>query len=172
MTPHDPYPASGQPDALLATFPPGFLWGAATAAYQIEGAVARDGRGRSIWDTFSHTPGRIVDGDTGDIACDHLNRYREDVALLASLGVGAYRFSVSWPRVQPGGRGPANQKGLDFYRALVDELCAAGIEPWLTLYHWDLPQELEDAGGWPTGCSSTRSCAGRTPPTSSRTWRP
>nr|WP_308288233.1 GH1 family beta-glucosidase [Streptomyces corallincola] len=131
------------------SFPPGFLWGAATSAYQIEGAVREGGRTPSIWDTFSHTPGRTAGGDTGDVAVDHYHRYREDVALMARLGVNAYRFSVSWSRVQPTGRGPAVQVGLDFYRRLVDELLAAGIEPAITLYHWDLPQELEDAGGWP-----------------------
>jgi beta-glucosidase len=131
------------------TFPAGFLWGAATASYQIEGGATEDGRTPSIWDTFSHTPGKTVDGDTGDVACDHFHRYRDDVALMSDMGLGGYRFSIAWPRVQPGGRGPANAKGLDFYRRLVDELLAAGIEPWVTLYHWDLPQELEDAGGWP-----------------------
>jgi beta-glucosidase len=137
-------------------FPPGFRWGAATAAYQIEGAVRADGRTPSIWDTFSHLPGRIVGGDTGDIACEHYDRYRDDVALMARLGLTAYRFSIAWPRVQPGGRGPGDARGLDFYRRLVDELLGAGIEPWATLYHWDLPQELEDAGGWPV-----RDTAGR-----------
>jgi beta-glucosidase len=131
------------------TFPPAFLWGAATSAYQIEGAAREDGRTPSIWDTFSHTPGKTADGDHGDVAVDHYHRYREDVALMAELGLGAYRFSVSWPRVQPTGRGPAVQRGLDFYRRLVDELLAHGIQPAVTLYHWDLPQELEDAGGWP-----------------------
>lgn len=131
------------------TFPPAFLWGAATSAYQIEGAVREDGRTPSIWDTFSHTPGRTAGGETGDIAVDHYHRYRDDVALMAELGLGAYRFSVSWSRVQPTGRGPAVQRGLDFYRRLVDELLAHGIKPAITLYHWDLPQELEDAGGWP-----------------------
>ena len=131
------------------TFPPAFLWGAATSAYQIEGAVREDGRTPSIWDTFSHTPGKTAGGDTGDIAVDHYHRYRDDVAMMADLGLTAYRFSVSWSRVQPTGRGPAVQRGLDFYRALVDELLAHGIRPVLTLYHWDLPQELEDAGGWP-----------------------
>jgi beta-glucosidase len=129
-------------------FPDGFLWGAATAAYQIEGAVAEDGRGRSIWDTFAHTPGRVAGGDTGDVACDHYHRYAEDVRLMAGLGLGGYRFSVAWPRVQPDGRGAPDQRGLDFYRRLVDELLAAGITPCLTLYHWDLPQALEDRGGW------------------------
>ncbi len=140
-------------EVLLAptdlVFPTDFLWGAATAAYQVEGAVAEDGRTPSIWDTFSHTPGRVLDGDTGDVACDHYHRYRDDIALMTRLGLGSYRFSVSWSRVQPGGRGPVNQAGMDFYRRLVDELTDRDIVPWLTLYHWDLPQELEDAGGWP-----------------------
>jgi beta-glucosidase len=131
------------------SFPPGFVWGAATAAYQVEGAAAVDGRTPSIWDTFSHTPGKVLNGDTGDIAADHYHRYRDDVALMKNLGLSAYRFSVSWSRVQPTGRGPAVQRGLDFYRRLTDELLAAGITPVATLYHWDLPQELEDAGGWP-----------------------
>ncbi|MDG4860498.1 GH1 family beta-glucosidase [Streptomyces sp. T-3] len=131
------------------TFPAGFLWGAATSAYQIEGAVREDGRTPSIWDTFSHTPGRTADGDTGDVAVEHYHRYRDDVALMADLGLSSYRFSVAWTRVQPTGRGPAVQRGLDFYRRLVDELLDRGIAPSLTLYHWDLPQELENAGGWP-----------------------
>ncbi|WP_055525988.1 GH1 family beta-glucosidase [Streptomyces graminilatus] len=131
------------------TFPPAFLWGAATSAYQIEGAVREDGRTPSIWDTFSHTPGKTADGDHGDIAVDHFHRYRDDVRMMADLGLTAYRFSVSWSRVQPTGRGPAVQRGLDFYRRLVDELLEHNIKPSLTLYHWDLPQELEDAGGWP-----------------------
>jgi beta-glucosidase len=135
--------------AVDLRFPPGFGWGAATAAYQIEGAANADGRGPSIWDTFSHADGRVLGGDNGDVAIDHYHRYRDDVALMAELGITAYRFSVSWPRVQPGGAGPANQAGLDFYRRLVDALLAAGIEPFPTLYHWDLPQALEDAGGWP-----------------------
>ncbi|ATW51698.1 GH1 family beta-glucosidase [Streptomyces xantholiticus] len=130
-------------------FPTGFRWGTATAAYQIEGAAAEDGRTPSIWDTFSRTPGKVRNGDTGDIAADHYHRMREDVALMRRLGVTDYRFSIAWPRVQPTGRGPAVQKGLDFYRRLVDELRDAGIRPVATLYHWDLPQELEDAGGWP-----------------------
>ncbi|MFY1598986.1 GH1 family beta-glucosidase [Micromonospora sp. WMMD737] len=138
------------------TFPPGFLWGAATAAYQIEGAAAEGGRTPSIWDTFSHTPGRVVEGHTGDVACDHYHRLGSDVALMAELGLKSYRFSVSWPRVQPGGTGPANAEGLDFYRRLVDELLGHGIEPWLTLYHWDLPQPLEDVGGWPARDTAAR----------------
>jgi beta-glucosidase len=138
------------------SFPPGFLWGASTAAYQVEGAAGEDGRAASIWDTFSHTPGRVAGGDTGDVAADHYHRYREDVRLMAELGLSAYRFSVSWPRVQPDGRGPLNPAGLDFYRRLVDELLAHGITPWLTLYHWDLPQSLEDAGGWPARDTAAR----------------
>jgi beta-glucosidase len=137
-------------------FPSDFSWGAATAAYQIEGAATEDGRGPSIWDTFSHTPGKVVGGDTGDLACDSYHRYAEDVALLAELGVPAYRFSVSWPRVQPTGRGRAEQRGLDYYRRVVDALLETGIEPWVTLYHWDLPQALEDAGGWPVRDTADR----------------
>ncbi|NBE85014.1 GH1 family beta-glucosidase [Micromonospora rubida] len=137
-------------------FPPGFLWGAATAAYQIEGAATEGGRAPSIWDTFSHTQGRTVAGHTGDVACDHYHRMPDDVRLMADLGLKSYRFSVSWPRVQPGGSGAANPEGLDFYRRLVDELLGHGIEPWLTLYHWDLPQPLEDAGGWPARDTAAR----------------
>lgn len=129
--------------------PAGFRWGVSTAAYQIEGAAREDGRGLSIWDTHCLQKGRVQNGDTGDVACDHYHRYREDIALMRDLGVGAYRFSVSWPRVLPRGRGPVNQAGLDFYDRLVDEILAAGIEPWLCLYHWDLPQALDDLGGWP-----------------------
>jgi beta-glucosidase len=129
-------------------FPPDFLWGAATAAYQIEGAVSEDGRTPSIWDTFAATPGKVAGGDTGEVATDHYHRYAEDVAIMAELGLGAYRFSVAWPRVQPTGRGPVNPAGAGFYDRLVDALLDAGIRPVLTLYHWDLPQELEDAGGW------------------------
>jgi beta-glucosidase len=129
-------------------FPAGFRWGVSTASYQVEGAVAEDGRGPSIWDTFVHQPGRVADGSTGDVACDHYHRYREDVALMADLGVGAYRFSIGWPRVQPGGSGPANPAGIAFYDRLVDELLANAIDPVATLYHWDLPQPLQDAGGW------------------------
>jgi beta-glucosidase len=129
-------------------FPEGFVWGSATAAYQIEGAASTDGRGPSVWDTFSHAPGNVRGGDTGDIACDSYHLYREDVALMASLGLKDYRFSISWPRVQPGGRGAPNPKGLDYYRALLDELGKYGITATVTLYHWDLPQELQDGGGW------------------------
>ena len=132
----------------LYSFPAGFRWGAATASYQIEGAVAEDGRTPSIWDTFSHTPGKVVGGDTGDMAADHYHRYRDDIALMGGLGLTAYRFSASWSRVVPGGSGAVNPSGIDFYSRLVDELLGQGIEPLLTLYHWDLPQELEDAGGW------------------------
>jgi beta-glucosidase len=129
-------------------FPAGFWWGAATAAYQIEGAVAEDGRTPSIWDTYAAVPGRVAGGDTGVRACDHYHRSRDDVRLMAGLGLSAYRFSVSWPRVMPHGGTRPNARGLDFYDRLVDDLLAAGIRPAATLYHWDLPQELEDAGGW------------------------
>ncbi|HEU5008022.1 MAG TPA: GH1 family beta-glucosidase [Jatrophihabitantaceae bacterium] len=129
-------------------FPADFLWGTATAAYQIEGAVGEDGRLPSIWDTFSHTPGAILGGDNGDVACDHYHRVESDVALMAELGLPSYRFSIAWPRIVPTGSGPVNQAGLDFYSRLVDRLLAAGIEPAVTLYHWDLPQPLQDAGGW------------------------
>ncbi|QFY12326.1 beta-glucosidase [Nonomuraea phyllanthi] len=125
-----------------------FLWGTATAAYQIEGAVKEDGRGASIWDTFAHEPGRTRDGHTGDVACDHYHRWREDVELMSGLGVNAYRFSISWPRVRPEGDGPVNAKGLDFYERLVDGLLERGIRPVPTLFHWDLPQALQDRGGW------------------------
>ena len=128
-------------------WPPGFVWGAATSAFQIEGDA--EGRGRSIWDELCEQPGRILDSSDGRVACDHVHRYAEDVALLAELGVDAYRFSVSWPRVQPTGRGEVSAAGLDFYDRLVDTLLAAGVQPWVTLYHWDLPAELEAAGGWP-----------------------
>ncbi len=132
----------------LPQFPDGFVVGAATASYQIEGAVHEDGRGPSIWDTFAHTPGKVLDGHTGDVACDHYHRYAEDVALLAGLGVDAYRFSISWPRIQPDGTGRPNAAGLDFYDRLVDALGERGIAAMPTLFHWDLPQALEDRGGW------------------------
>lgn len=129
-------------------FPKEFLWGAATASYQVEGAALEDGRGESIWDRFSHTPGKVRDGSTGDVACDHYHRYADDASLMKSLNLQAYRFSIAWPRVQPTGSGGVNQKGLDFYRRLVDELRRQGIVPTATLYHWDLPQPLQDRGGW------------------------
>ncbi|GII55674.1 beta-glucosidase [Planotetraspora thailandica] len=125
-----------------------FLWGTATASYQIEGAAHEDGKGPSIWDTFTHEPGRIRDGHTGDVACDHYHRWPEDVALIKDAGLNAYRFSIAWPRVLPTGRGPVNQAGLDFYDRLVDALCEQGIVPAPTLFHWDLPQALEEEGGW------------------------
>lgn len=132
----------------MLRFPDGFLWGTATASYQIEGAVDEDGRGPSIWDTFCHTPGKVFHGDTGDVACDHYHRWEEDVALMAQLGVNSYRMSVAWPRVQPEGSGEYNQSGIDFYRRLLDSLVEHGIAPVVTLYHWDLPQALQDEGGW------------------------
>jgi len=134
---------------LIAGLPAGFRWGVATSAYQIEGAIDVDGRTPSIWDTFCRVPGAIDNGDTGDIACEHYTRMPADVALIKDLGLDTYRFSVSWTRIQPHGTGPVNPAGLAFYDRLVDELLAQGIDPWVTLYHWDLPQELEDAGGWP-----------------------
>ena len=131
-----------------ATFPAGFVWGAATSSYQVEGAADADGKSESIWDRFAHTPGRIADGSTGDVACDQYHRYPEDVALLRELGFGAYRFSLSWPRVVPDAGGAVNRAGLDYYDRLVDELLRNGITPYPTLYHWDLPQWVQDAGGW------------------------
>lgn len=144
-------PSSGvQPLEPAGTprLPRGFVWGASTSSYQIEGAVKDGGRKPSIWDTFSHTPGRIADGTNGDVACDHYNRYAEDVDLMARLGLQAYRFSIAWPRVMPDGTGPVNPAGLDFYDRLVDKLLARGILPMACLYHWDLPQALQDRGGW------------------------
>jgi beta-glucosidase len=136
-------------DIQETVFPDSFAWGVATAAYQIEGAVAEDGRGESVWDRFCATEGKVRNGDTGAVACDFYHRYRDDVALMAELGVNAFRLSVAWPRVLPDGRGRVNPAGLDFYDRLVDELLAVGIKPFVTLYHWDLPQALEDRGGWP-----------------------
>ncbi|XVX21194.1 GH1 family beta-glucosidase [Actinomycetota bacterium] len=130
------------------TFPRSFLWGAATASYQIEGAATEDGRGPSIWDTFSRTPGKVLGGDTGDVACDHYHRVPEDIGLMKELGLEAYRFSIAWPRIMPEGTGAVNQAGIDFYSRLVDQLLAGGIRPFVTLYHWDLPQALDDRGGW------------------------
>jgi beta-glucosidase len=145
-------PAISVVDRLRAPF----RWGVATSAYQIEGAATEDGRTPSIWDTFSRVPGAVHNAENGDVACDHYHRMPDDVALIKELGVDTYRFSVAWPRVQPGGRGPANAAGLGFYDRLVDELLGAGIDPWVTLYHWDLPQELEDAGGWPARDTALR----------------
>ncbi len=137
-------------------FPDGFHWGAATAAYQVEGAWREDGKGESIWDRFAHTAGRIREGDTGDVACDSYHRFDEDIALLREMNLTSYRFSIAWPRIQPEGRGAVNAKGIDYYGRLVDALLAAGIRPLPTLYHWDLPQALEDVGGW-----TSRDTAGR-----------
>lgn len=138
-------PASG----TAPKFPKEFYWGVATSAYQIEGAVNEDGRGPSIWDTYAHTPGKIKNGDNADIASDHYHRYKDDVKLMQGIGAKAYRFSVAWPRIFPTGTGQPNSKGLDFYSRLTDELLASGIEPFATLYHWDLPQALQDKnGGW------------------------
>jgi beta-glucosidase len=134
---------------VRSDFPADFRWGVSTSAYQIEGAAAADGRAPSVWDTFSHTPGKTHNGDTGDAACDHYHRWPEDLDLVRSLGVNAYRFSVAWPRIVPQGRGAVNAAGLDFYDRMVDGVLERGLEPWLTLFHWDLPQALEDAGGWP-----------------------
>jgi beta-glucosidase len=132
-----------------AVFPKNFFWGASTAAYQIEGGWNEDGKGESIWDRFAHTPGKIKNGDTADVACDSYHRWREDIALLQAMNLNSYRFSISWPRIQPSGSGAANAKGLDYYSRVVDALLEARIRPFVTLYHWDLPQALEDAGGWP-----------------------
>ncbi|GAA4288377.1 GH1 family beta-glucosidase [Georgenia daeguensis] len=148
LAPGDDYRGTG------LRFPDNFVLGSATASYQIEGAAREDGRGPSIWDTFSHTPGRVWNGDTGDVADDHYHRLDEDLDLMADLGLHAYRFSIAWPRIQPTGTGPANQAGLDFYSRLVDGLLVRGIRPIATLYHWDLPQALEDAGGWTNRATS------------------
>src|SRR5271165_2698573 len=148
-TQHSRTPSAEHENQASQTFPEGFVWGTATASYQIEGAWNEDGKGESIWDRFAHTPGKIDNGDTGDVAVDHYHLYRQDVRLMRELGAKAYRFSISWPRIFPDGAGAANPKGLDFYNRLVDELLANGIEPFATLYHWDLPQALQDRwGGW------------------------
>ncbi|SHF78229.1 broad-specificity cellobiase [Caldanaerobius fijiensis DSM 17918] len=133
---------------MVHKFPDDFVWGTATAAYQIEGAANEDGRGESIWDRFSHIPGNVWNNQNGDVACDHYHRYKEDVQILKEMGVKGYRFSISWPRVIPDGTGKINQKGVDFYNNLIDELLRQGIQPFVTLYHWDLPQALQDRGGW------------------------
>ncbi len=138
------------------TFPSSFLWGAATASYQIEGAAQEDGRGPSIWDTFAATPGRTRDGHNGDVAADHYHRTAQDIAMMRDLGLDAYRFSLAWPRIQPTGSGAFNPAGLDFYSRLIDDLLEAGIDPVVTMYHWDLPQPLEDAGGWPARDTALR----------------
>ena len=144
-----PQTRTESPHTAPREFPRGFIWGTATASYQVEGAVNEDGRGPSIWDTFSHTPGKVVNNENGDVANDHYHLYKSDVQLMKALGVKAYRFSIAWPRVFPNGDGPPNPKGLDFYNRLVDELLANGIQPFATLYHWDLPQSLQDrVGGW------------------------
>ena len=139
----------------MKRFPENFVWGSATAAYQVEGATFEDGRGESIWDRFSHTPGNTERGETGDTACDQYHRYPEDIAIMKTLGLQAYRFSIAWPRILPTGAGAVNAKGLDYYDRLTDALLEAGIAPFVTLYHWDLPQALEDAGGWPARETAT-----------------
>src|SRR3974390_2250340 len=141
---------------LSVSFPRSFYWGTATGAYQIEGAVKADGRGESIWDRFSHIPGKIKGNATGDVADDHYNRHAEDIRIMRDLGITSYRFSIAWPRIQPSGQGKPNDKGLDFYKRLVDALLDAHIRPFPTLYHWDLPQALEDAGGWPARDTAQR----------------
>lgn len=143
-------------DSSEIVFPRNFFWGTATAAYQIEGAWKEDGKGESIWDHFAHTPGKIKNGDTGDVACDSYHRWQEDIALMRAMNVNSYRFSLSWPRIQPGGSGPQNSKGLDSYSRLVDALLGARIRPFVTLYHWDLPQALDEAGGWPNRDTASR----------------
>jgi len=148
--------ADAGPAPKKLAFPKGFQWGTATASYQIEGAWNADGKGESVWDRFVRQPGKIRDNATGDVACDHYHRFPEDVKLMRSLGMTSYRFSIAWPRIQATGSGPANEKGLDFYRRLVDVLLREGIRPFPTLYHWDLPQALEDAGGWPSRDTAAR----------------
>ncbi len=151
-----PSAVSGRQGQSALSFPKGFIWGAATAAYQIEGAASEDGRGPSVWDIFSHTPGKVKQGHTGDVACDSYHRWREDLALLKTLGLKSYRFSIAWPRIQPTGTGAVNQPGLDYYSRLVDALLELGIRPLPTLYHWDLPQALEEKGGWPNRDTANR----------------
>jgi len=151
-----PSPRPAAVHSSPVSFPDGFLWGVATASYQIEGAVKEDGRGESIWDRFSHTAGKVKNGETGDVADDHYHRYLADIRIMQEMGIKSYRFSIAWPRIQSLGRGKPNQQGLDFYTRLVDSLLAAGIRPFPTLYHWDLPQALEDAGGWPNRDTAQR----------------
>src|SRR5581483_8951559 len=143
------YERNEMSNPFVDALPSDFVWGVATASFQIEGAANEDGRGESVWDRFCATPGKVRNGDTGAVACDFYHRYREDIALMRELGVDGFRFSVAWPRVLPEGRGKVNAKGLDFYDRLVDELLGNGITPYVTLFHWDTPQAIEDAGGWP-----------------------
>ena len=161
----------------LTTFPPGFLWGMATAAFQVEGAWKEDGKGESIWDRFAHTPGNIASGHTGDVANDHYHRYAEDVALMKSIGATAYRFSIAWPRIFPEGTGQPNPKGLDFYDRLIDTLLEVGVVPFATLYHWDLPQVLQDRfGGWqstsPSSCPAWSTASQRSTSSKCSTRKP
>lgn len=156
QTPNATARPSGAPDGAREEMPAGFVWGASTSAFQIEGATGADGRGPSIWDDFCARPGAVLGGDTGEPGADHYRRMDEDIALMRELGLGAYRFSVSWPRVRPGGSGAPNRAGIDFYDRLTDALLEAGITPWPTLYHWDLPSELEEAGGWPVRDTALR----------------
>ena len=149
-------PARQFATASEISFPRNFFWGTATASYQIEGAWNEEGKGESIWDRFAHTPGKIKNRDTGDIACDSYHHWREDIALMRAMNLNSYRFSISWPRIQPSGSGPSNAKGVDYYNRLVDGLLEARIRPFVTLYHWDLPQALEDAGGWPNRTTADR----------------
>ncbi len=151
-----PFPLSAAPASSAITFPKNFWWGTATASYQVEGAWNEDGKGESIWDRFSHTPGKIKNNQNGDVACDHYHRYPEDVRIMQALQMKSYRFSIAWPRIQANGSGKPNSKGLDFYSRLVDSLLGAKIRPFATLYHWDLPQTLEDAGGWPNRDTAQR----------------
>src|SRR5437762_320402 len=143
-----PQPSPTTKPTAKLRFPEGFSWGVATSAYQIEGAAKEDGRGESVWDRFSHTSGRTKNGDTGDVANDHYHRYEQDLDLMKDLGIQSYRFSIAWPRILPTGAGPVNQKGLDFYRRLVEGLLDRDIRPMATLFHWDTPQALQDQGGW------------------------
>jgi len=150
------FPLSLQAQNSPLAFPKGFWWGTATASYQVEGAWREDGKGESIWDRFSHTPGKVKNSDNGDVACDHYHRYQEDIQIMRDLGMKSYRFSLSWPRIQPAGIGKANDKGLDFYKRIIDSVLEAKIRPFVTLFHWDLPQALEDKGGWPNRDTAQR----------------